>query len=276
MSSTSCNFDDASLLSDEPAMIDTTESISSAFVGEEKEDEEVSLGGVGKMIQDLFCSDNAKVNAALNALNPDFCKDKEKCDTVAAWGGCAALVHLLTDCLEKAMKKAPASAQVSELHELAELTTLQKTLIAIINLTYGSEMGKVGITTVGGVEAAVKVMKTFPKCQALQQHACSALSNLARYSIGKEKTIEAGGIEVLLAAVINHLDSEFVCENACCALFNIADGSKKNTWLLINLGGGATVVKVSTKWPDNYDTRVRVQNLAHLFAAEWKAWSNKL
>jgi hypothetical protein len=70
------------------------------------------------------------------------------------------------------MKKVPECDQVSELNELAELTTLHKTLEAIICLTYGSEMGNVGIATVGGVEAAAKVMRTFPKCRRLQMHAC--------------------------------------------------------------------------------------------------------
>jgi hypothetical protein len=100
MRNTDCDFDDASLLTVEPALMETTESVSSAL-GTEEEDEGVSLGGVGKMIQDLAHSDNAKVNAALD----DFLNDKENRDTVIVWGGCPALVHLLKDRLKKAMKK---------------------------------------------------------------------------------------------------------------------------------------------------------------------------
>jgi hypothetical protein len=211
MCDTTCSFDDASLLTDGSAMIDTTESASIVVVEEKEkeEDEEDSLEGVGKMIQDLFHHDNVKVNAALDALNLDVRKGKENCNIVTAWGGCAALVHLLKDRLKKAMKNGPACDQVSELNELAELTTLHKTLEAIISLTYQTDSGRVGIATLGGVEAVVKVNRTFPKCQTLQEHACDALRNLACCRIGKAKTVESGGIEVLLAAVTTHLSSRF-------------------------------------------------------------------
>jgi hypothetical protein len=74
---------------------------------------------------------------------------------------------------------------------------------------------------------------------------------LACCSIGKAKAIEPGGIEVLLAAINNHLGSSELCESACSALFNVASGSKENTGLLISLGGGAVVAKVRTRWPAN-------------------------
>jgi hypothetical protein len=54
MSSTTCNFDDASLVTDELVMIETTES-DSIVVVEEDEDEEGSLEGAGK-IQQTFDS----------------------------------------------------------------------------------------------------------------------------------------------------------------------------------------------------------------------------
>jgi hypothetical protein len=279
MSNTDWSFEDASLLADEPAMTETAESTSSALgveeeEEEEEEDKEESLGGAGKMTQDLFRSDNAKVNAVLDDLNREFLNDKENCDTFTAWGGGAALVHLLKNLLKRAMKKAPACDQVSELNELVELTTLHKTLNAITSLTYHSETGRAGITTVGGVEAAVKAMKTFPKCQALQEHGCAALRNLASYSIVKAKAIESGVIEVLLAAVIMHLGSATVCENACGALVKNVDKSKENTWLLINLGGGAVVAKVTTKWPDNTIVQTDVRRLAQMFGWVWTMQSS--
>jgi hypothetical protein len=79
MCNTTYSFDDASLLTDEPSMIDTVESSRSAVVleEEEEEDEEESLEGVEKMIQDLFHHDNAKVNATLDALNLVFFRMKK-------------------------------------------------------------------------------------------------------------------------------------------------------------------------------------------------------
>jgi hypothetical protein len=91
----------------------------------------------------------------------------------------------------------------------------------------------------------VKVMKTFHKCQALQE---CALANLACCSIGKAKALESGGFELLLlAALNNHLDSAIVCENACWAMRCTASrgAAKENTELPITLGGGAAVAKVS-------------------------------
>jgi hypothetical protein len=279
MCNTTCDIDDASLLSDEPEIMETAESASSsaAVVEEEEEEdeEELSLGVVGKMIQDLFHHDDVKVNAALDAVNLNVRKGKENVNAVTAWGGCAALVHLLKDRLKKAMKKVPACDQVSELKEFAELTSLHKTLRVITSLTYKGETGMVGIATIGGVEAAIKVMRTFPKCQTLQELACVTLLNLARCSIGELKAIESGGIEAVLAAVNNHLGSASLCQKACLALYNIVDGSKENTGLLISLGGAAAVAKVRTKWPDNNDVQARVRKLAKLIVAEMKTWADE-
>jgi hypothetical protein len=272
MCNTTCSFDDASFLTDEPAaMIETTESAFAVCVEEEEEEE--SLEGVGKLIQDLAHSDNAKVNAALDALSLDLGKDKEKCDTVTAWGGCAALVRLMKDRLKKAMKKIPQCDQVTESNELPELRTLCKTLCVITNVSFYTERVRVAMVTVGGVEAVVKVMKTFPKCQALQWRGCGALLNLTPNNYtGKAKVIESNGIEVLLAAINNHLGSPDVCRKACWALVNNMNGSKENTELLIFLGGGAAVAKVRRKWRNNDLVQTQVRKLAGLFGAEMKAW----
>jgi hypothetical protein len=104
-------------------------------------------------------------------------------------------------------------------------------------------MGKVGIVTVGGMETTVKVMKTVPKCETLQECACAALRNLACSSIGKTKAIESGGSEIILAAVNNPLDSAIVCYKAFWALHNITSETKEDVWQLISLGGGAAVAK---------------------------------
>jgi hypothetical protein len=270
MCNTTCILDDTSLLTDVPAIIETTESASIVVV--EDEDDEESLEGVEKLIHDLSNSDNAKVNAALDALFLDIDKDKEKCDTVTAWGGCGALVHLLKDRLKKAMKKVPVCAQATELNEL---TTLHKTLNVIIILTFQHDESRVGISAIGGVEQVVKIMKTFPECQALQGRACAALRNLAGCSIGTEKAIESSGIEVLLATINNHyLGSAILCENACSALGNIARESKENLGLFISLGGATAVAKVRTKWPDNDGVQTQMRRLASLMVMEMKTWAH--
>jgi hypothetical protein len=272
MCNTTSILDDTSPPTDVPAAtIETTESASAAVVEEEEDDEDVV--GVGKMIQDLAHSDNARVDTALDALSLDLDNDKEKRDTITVWGGCAALVHLLKDRLKRAMKKVPACHQVTEVNEFPELETIEKTLRVIISFTYYAEkMGLVGIVTVGGVAATVKVMKTFPKCQALQGSACAVLCNLAFCNIGKKNAVKSGGLQLLLAAINNHLDSADVCEYACRALFNIVWGTKEHTELLISLGGGSALSKVRKEWPDNDDVQTEVRDLAKLLAAEMNSW----
>jgi hypothetical protein len=292
---TTCSFDDASLLTDEPGMIEeTTEFPSGAVVEEEDEDEEEeeeevdgeeeeeedeeeedeveSIQIIGKMIQEIFHSDNAKVNAALVALYLNLDKDKKNCEILVTAGGCLALVQLLNTCLDKAIARIPACDQVTRLNTLAELTTLDKTLFVIISLTYQHDESAVGIASIGGVDVVVRVMKTFPKCQKLQDLACTSLGNLACCGIGKVNAIESGGIEVILASINNHLGSAILCKKACWALRYIVSGSKENVGLLISLGGVTAVAKVRTKWPDNNGVQIRVRKLASLFVAEMKAW----
>ena len=92
----------------------------------------------------------------------DLDKGTEKLDSVTVWGGCAALVRLLKDRLKKALKKSAECDQIKESNELPELGTIANTLHVIVNLSFYSEIGRVGIATVGGAEAVVKAMKTFP------------------------------------------------------------------------------------------------------------------
>jgi hypothetical protein len=207
-------------------------------------------------------------------LDLDLEEDKKKCESLVTAGGCFALIHLMKNCINKTIDEIPACDQVTELDELAELSTLDNTLRAITRLSFQHDESTVGIVAIGGVEAVVKVMKTFPKCQALQLNACTSLLNLAFCSIGEAKAIDSSGIEVLLAAINNHLDSAIVCKHACSALFNIVNGSKENTGLLISLGGATAVAKVRTKWPDNNDVQTPVREFANLFVAEIKTWAD--
>jgi hypothetical protein len=82
-------------------------------------------------------------------------------------------------------------------------------------------------------------------------------------------------MDAVHTAVSNHLDSAKVCEKACCALVNIASGSKENTVLLISLGGAATVAKVRKEWPDDEDVQSEVRDLARLLAAELNSWADE-
>jgi hypothetical protein len=160
------------------------------------------------------------------------------------------------------------------LNALAELTTLHKTLSVIVRLTHHLDESRVGITAVGGVEAVVKIMKTFPNCQMLQKCACHALLNvMCNNTTGKKKAIESGGIEVVIAAINNHLGSANLCRRACKALSNMIWSSKENACLMISLGGGAAVAKVRTKWPDNNDVQYWVRRLARLLASEMNTWA---
>jgi hypothetical protein len=91
---------------------------------------EESIQSVGTMIQDLFHSDNAKANAALDALNRDLIKDSTKCESLVTAGGCFVLVQLLKNCLEKAMaiNRIPEWCRVNKISAYPELATLHKTV----------------------------------------------------------------------------------------------------------------------------------------------------
>jgi hypothetical protein len=266
----STDAQEATVASDE-----TTEEAPTANATAASTEHEVSIQSIGALVQDLFQSDNAKINATLAALFLDLDNDKKKCESFVTAGGCLALVLLLKKCLDKAIDRIPACDQVTEVNEFAEVKTLHKTLRVITNLTFHHDGSIVGIAAIGGVEVVVKVMKAFPKCQVLQERACRALLNLTACNIGEAKAIESDGFEVALAAINNHLDSALLCEKACWALGNIVEDSKENTGLLITLGGGAAVAKVRRKWTDNDEIQTQVRRLANCFVAEWKACADE-
>jgi hypothetical protein len=149
--------------------------------------QDVSIESIGKMVQDLFDSDNAKVDAALTTLLQDFDEDKNKCKDLVTAVGCFVLVHLLKNCLDKAIGRIPACDQVTELNELAELKTLDKTLCVIVSMTFQHVESRDVIIAIGGVEAAVKVMETFPKCQHLQVRVLLSLTCQSTMSLARRK-----------------------------------------------------------------------------------------
>jgi hypothetical protein len=235
-------------------------------------EQEESLQVIGALIQDLFSSKTGKVFFALDALYTDLSENDMKCDNIVTAGGCFALVLLLKDLLKKVADMGiPACRKCFD----NPLGILQESLDLIDDLTYKHDVSRAGITAVGGVEAVIEVMNTFPKLQELQRTACSVLRNLARCNIGKEKAAESDGIKALFAAVNNNLFVCVVCERACWALVNIVKGRKENTKLLISLGGAATVSKVKNNWPGNAEVQTQVRILAALIAAEMNSWASE-
>jgi hypothetical protein len=231
-----------------------------------------SMVCIGALVQDLFHFDYARGDATFTALNLDLVKDKKKCDKIQAVGGCFVLVHLLNKCLDKVISIFPACDQVTALNELPELTTLHKTLSVITNLTFNHYDSKVGIAAIGGMEAVVKVMRTFPECQTIQERSLIVVLNLACCSIGKIQVVETGGMEAILAAVSNHLGSAFICERASLILINLIADSSENTDLFICLGGATTVAKVKNKWPCNYRIQNGMRHLSKCIAAHFIRW----
>jgi hypothetical protein len=235
-----------------------------------REDEFMEI--IGKLIQDLFHSDNAKVDAALDGLLLDLDHDEEAGQLQAA-GGCFALVQFVKDCLKEAIRqKIFACDRVTEVARYADLIILWKSLAVITKLTIHRNESRVGISSVGGVEAMFEVMKTFPKCEALQAKACHALHSLTCCRIGKKKVLEAGGIKVLVTALFNHLDSAFVCECTCKALYNVIKDNKDNMQIFHKSGGVAAVTRVKELWPDEADVQTSVRKLMGPIVKELNSW----
>jgi hypothetical protein len=232
---------------------------------------EVTVEVIGSLIQELFDSDNSKVNAALDAFDADLYEDKTKCNKIVTVGGCHALMQLVKNCIAKGIEDIPDHDQVTDLSQ-PELKTLFKALAVITNLTYHHDESQVGITVIGGVDAVVKVMETFPLCRELQRSVCASLCNLTCCSLGKKKALEAGGITVLIAAVTKHTDSSLVCQHACDTLENIIDGNMEHTRVFMNAGGVAALSKVRNKWPENKRIQASVLGLSKLIRKEMKSW----
>ncbi len=70
-----------------------------------------------------------------------------------------------------------------------DFTELNAAISAIVLLTNDHHQSRVRINMVGGVEAIVKVMGSFPKCLVLQENACATLRNLTYCPIGKARAL---------------------------------------------------------------------------------------
>jgi hypothetical protein len=107
----------------------------------------------------------------------------------------------------------------------------------------------------------------------LQEVACDVLCIFIRDNVtAQKKSIETGGMEVLLAAINNHLGCATLCRNACAAMSNIASDSKENTGLLIGMCVTAVVVKVKNKWPDDTKVQRAVKRLTQSIIFEMNSW----
>jgi hypothetical protein len=82
-------------------------------------------------------------------------------------------------------------------------------------------------------------------------------------------------LQLLVAAVNNHLHSIKVCGYVCWALSNIVEESKERIVLLISLGGAAAVSKLKEKWLDNPGFQTRVRSLAKLIGTEMNSWADE-
>jgi hypothetical protein len=165
-------------------------------------------------------------------------------------------------------------------------------------LTYRHDESKVGINAIGGIQAVVDVMRTFPKCQDLQRTACNTLFNLTCCSIGKKKAVEANAMQVLLDAVHNHQDNPPLCERALYAMQHIIKGSKERTKQFLASGVSTTTAvtspttkRVGSIGPSAAGTRSRkrsggqamtqlfkmpaMQGLAKAIHREMKIWTHK-
>lgn len=205
---------------------------------------------MGIYVQRLFSPKSAQVEATLDTLIENLQKDTRKCNDIVTVGGCFALVQLVQICLLKASKTNSRGCHlVTDLDERLELKCLCHTLRVIIRLTYRHDESKVGINAIGGIQAVVDVMRTFPLCQDLQRTACNTLYNLTCCSIGKKKAVEANAMQVLLDAVHNHQDNPPLCERALFAMQHIIKGSKERTRLFLASGvsTNTTAVTRSTK-----------------------------
>lgn len=212
----------------------------------ERNNDTESLEQMGIYIQCLFSSESTQVESALDALVENLQKDTRKCNDIVTVGGCFALVQLLRICLEQATKNIRGCHLVTELDDRFELNCLCYTLRVIIRLTFRHDESKVGINAIGGIQAVVDVMRTFPQCQDLQRMACNTLYNLTCCSIGKKKAIEANAMQVLLDAVHNHQDNPPLCERALFSMQHIIKGSKERTKLFLTSGISTNTTAVTS------------------------------
>jgi hypothetical protein len=228
----------------------------------------ISMESVIKLFPDLFHSDSAKARAALDTLFWDLYEDK--LDQLQAAGGYVALVKVVKDCLKTATENMLAcDGRVTKV----EFTKLNAVIDVIVLLTNGHHDSMVGISSFGGVETIVNVMKSFPGCLALQISACKALRNLTHSHLGKNRTLEAGQtIDILLIAVKNHLVSFKLCEYAVLALRNVVRDDNLSTKLLLSSGGVAAAITVREKWINKGSVQRAVQMFMIPLLEELNSW----
>jgi hypothetical protein len=221
-----------------------------------------SAEGIRNLIQALNCSNGAVVDVALDTLyrysKRDF--DSLSWAKIAAVGGCFALVQLVQESLEMAIKTIPLRNQLNDFRLRVATGRLSKAFIIISNMTHEYPRSMSDINSIGGVEVLVKAMKTLPKHHPwVQVRACNALCNLTACPIGRKRADEAGAIEVLLTTIKSYPGNKYIFLYGCRALTNMCASSSKRTKQLIELGG-------ITAWPDDPEARAVAKDLLQVMA----------
>jgi hypothetical protein len=116
-----------------------------------------------------------------------------------------------------------------------------------------------GFLQAGAPEAIVTAMKQFETSAIMQQCGCGALRNLAGYegSNGAEKVVDSGGIEVILAAMIDHGKESNVVKNACGCLNNVARAHPNGIDAILDLGGIDTILRIVDAYPQDEQIQKR-------------------
>jgi hypothetical protein len=234
-----------------------------------------SIENIGQMIQDLFHSDYAKVNDALDTLMVDLDEDKTKWENIQAVGGCHALVQLMNKCFNKWTNIIPPRAlnKITAAGDLPELEIIDKSLQIIRALT--NHLGGRTVASIGGVEAVVEAMETFSDCLEMQNTACCVLNNLLSCSIGQKKALEMNAMVVILDTLEGHREVCTVCTNACFTLHIMVAASKENTERFIDSGGLTTVAGIRKHWQhdDTSPVHEAVRKLMEPVVKELSCWA---
>ena len=97
------------------------------------------------------------------------------------------------------------------------------------------------------LEAVIQCMQSYPGHVGVQVEGCFALMCLALEGAHKVRAVEAGGINVILAAMAQHRDSTEVQEQGCWALGSVAANNPANQRTIAEKGGIEAVFHAMTQ-----------------------------
>lgn len=108
----------------------------------------------------------------------------------------------------------------------------------------------------GGLTATVNAMLAFPQKSDLQYNALKFFDNILSKEFVGQVMVDEGGINVILAALKNHLAIDDVLVWACCALTHLAGDFGH---AIICAGGLTTLAKCAETHPNNPDLHAAVK-----------------